>query len=88
MGILILLIAPATIGAYNYYLGYTWSRLTHNPWKGRFLGGSFLGPVPGWNPGAKSVEEIRKYGRDMMTVVPFATGAVMIVFLLIAFASK
>ncbi|HEX4692976.1 hypothetical protein [Sphingomonas sp.] len=86
MGILILIAAAAAIGAYNYYLGYEWSRLDHNPWAGKFLGGNFSGPTPGWNPGAKSVDEIRRYGREMMTVVPIVTVVMVAIFALIAFA--
>jgi hypothetical protein len=56
----------------NYATGRAWSRLDHNPWTGKFLGGRLSGPSPGWNPGALDVAEIRQRGRAMMTLSPIA----------------
>ncbi|MDB5681684.1 MAG: hypothetical protein JWO16_1489 [Sphingomonas bacterium] len=70
----------AAICAVNYYTGYRWTQLDHNPWAGKFLGGSFSGYTPGWNPGALDVEEIRKRGRRLMIAAPI----VFVIALLIA----
>jgi len=65
----------------NIVMGYRWSRLDHNPWAGRFLGGSLSGPTPRWNPSDMSVDEINQRGRRLMIASPItATLFLVVVF--------
>ncbi|MBS1831288.1 MAG: hypothetical protein JST65_01165 [Acidobacteria bacterium] len=67
----IMLIAIVGISTYNFLLGRQWSRLDHNPWTGRPLGGFFSTPHPGVVPARLSVDQIRRRGRIMMIMAPF-----------------
>jgi hypothetical protein len=79
MPMLILLLLG--IAMLNVLLGFRWSRLDHNPWTGRLFGGTFSRPVPGWNPGAMSVDEINRRGRRLMIAAPIAATLFLIVVL-------
>jgi hypothetical protein len=69
------------IAMLNVLIGLRWSRLDHNPWTGRFFGGTFSTPNPGWNPGAMSVDTINRRGRRLMVTAPIAALIFLIVVL-------
>ena len=83
IGAWIMIAVFAVVCALNCRIGYGWTRLDHNPWSGKFLGGSFSGPTPGWNPGALEVAEIRRRGRRLMIATPiiFALATLLITYL-------
>ena len=78
------IVAILGITTMNVLIGLRWSRLDHNPWTGRFLGGTFSTPNPGWNPGAMSVDTINRRGRRLMITAPI----VAILFLIVVFVTR
>ena len=81
MPLTVMIAAILGITAMNVLIGLRWSRLDHNPWSDRFLGGTFSTPNPGWNPGAMSVDTINRRGRRLMVTAPVAAILFLIVVL-------
>lgn len=67
---LFIVVPVGAICVVNYLIGRSWTRLDHNPWAGKFLGGTFDTPNPGWNPGALDLAKIHQRGRITMTMAP------------------
>ena len=82
-GKLITIAFLAGICVMNALYGRHWSKLDHNPWAGKFLGGTFSTPAPGLNPGSLSVEALRRRGRHLMLAQPilFVLGTVLVLVL-------
>lgn len=74
---LFIIVPVGAICVGNYLIGRSWTRLDHNPWAGKFLGGTFSTPNPGWNPGALDLAKIHQRGRIAMTTAPVMFSAVV-----------
>lgn len=81
---LFIVVPVGAICVANYLIGRSWTRLDHNPWAGKFLGGAFSTPNPGWNPGSLDLAKIHQRGRITMTMAPViflaVTGVTVIYF--------
>jgi hypothetical protein len=67
---LFIVVSVGVICILNFFIGRSWNRLDHNPWSGKFLGGTFSTPSPGLNPGSLDVTTIRRRGRVLMRLAP------------------
>ena len=69
--ILLICLVAAAICAINAWTGWQWTKLDHNPWMGKPLGGMFSGMVrPGPVPSLLSVEQINARGWMLLTIAP------------------
>jgi hypothetical protein len=84
---LFVIVPLGAICACNYFIGRSWVRLDRNPWTGKFLGGTFSAPNPGWNPGSMDLDEIHDSGRRLMTFAPVIFLAVAAVTTIFVFAN-
>ena len=69
-------VAVGAVCVANYLIGWSWTRLDHNPWARKFLGGTFSTPNPGLNPGALDLATIHRRGRNLMVMAPVTFSAV------------
>ena len=73
--------AIVAVGMANVVIGLRWSRIDHNPWADKPLGGIFSGPSPSLLPASLSVEAINARGRRMAILSPIAAVAMLVFFL-------